>query len=79
MEQTNGDNKNTHSKRGSEKMTREAIIIHQAYHKAIVNIARDLASKHDAYWLQMLINNLKLELWAKQGKLLDDRPPVDNK
>ena len=51
----------------------QKLMIDSCKHKALENVARDLASKLNAYWLQQLINKLKLELAVKQGILIDDR------
>jgi len=67
----------TESSQGKEKIVRtyadltseQIMMISEAKFKVIQDIAFDFGKKMNAYWLQQLINQLKLQLWHKEGKI----------
>jgi len=52
--------------------TEQKIMISECKFHVIQDLARDLAKKMNKYWLQMLINELKLWMAEKEGILYDD-------
>lgn len=47
----------------------QKMMISEAKFKVITDMAFDLGKKMNAYWLQQLINQLKIQLWHKEGKI----------
>jgi len=49
--------------------TEQKMMISEVKFKVIQDMAFDLGTKMNAYWLRQLINQLKLQLWHKEGKI----------